>query len=137
MAVLIDTSVLIRLERRGLPLAALRETEALIGQELSVATITVSELLVGVHRATSAAIRTRRETRIEALLERLRVVDFDLRIAKIHAQLFAELQSIGQLIGAHDLIIAATALALGDAVLTHNRREFDRVPGLVVVQPDW
>ena len=41
------------------------------------------------------------------------------------------------MIGAHDLQIAATALAWGYAVLTDNLRDFHRVPGLEVRQPIW
>lgn len=37
------------------------------------------------------------------------------------------------MIGAADLMIAATALANGHAVMTNNVREFERVPGLEVL----
>jgi predicted nucleic acid-binding protein len=40
-------------------------------------------------------------------------------------------------LGAHDPLIAATALAYGHAVLTQNLREFQRVPGLLVREPSW
>jgi predicted nucleic acid-binding protein len=36
------------------------------------------------------------------------------------------------MIGPHDLLVAATALAGGHALATLNRREFARVPGLVL-----
>lgn len=35
-------------------------------------------------------------------------------------------------VGAHDLIIAATALAIGDAVWTCDARSFPRIPGLTL-----
>lgn len=38
----------------------------------------------------------------------------------------------GQLIGAHDLWLAATCLSRGLTMVTANTREFDRVPGLLV-----
>jgi tRNA(fMet)-specific endonuclease VapC len=47
------------------------------------------------------------------------------------------LRSSGLTIGPYDAIIAATALANGYDVLTDNIREFSRVPGLVVRQPNW
>jgi len=74
---------------------------------------------------------------VEAILERVPVLPFELRTARVHARTWAQLVSGGQSIGAHDLLIAATALAHGYAVLTQNRREFERVPGLVVRQPNW
>jgi tRNA(fMet)-specific endonuclease VapC len=43
------------------------------------------------------------------------------------------MQGAGKMIGAHDLLIAATALAQGHAVLTQNAKDFKRVPGLTVL----
>lgn len=133
MAVLIDTSVAV--ERRGLPP---EDAIAVVGAEdAAMASITASELLIGVHRADSPARRLRREAFVETILAALPVIAFDLRIARVYAQLSAQLAAAGQPIGAHDLLIAATALADGSAVLTLNMRDFARVPGLVVRQPDW
>jgi predicted nucleic acid-binding protein len=39
----------------------------------------------------------------------------------------------GQLIGAHDLIIAATAIGHGYPLLTANISEFERISGLEVI----
>ena len=62
---------------------------------------------------------------------------FDLRVARMHARIWAQLAAAGQPIGAHDVLIAATALAHGYAVLTQHLRDFQQVPGLVVRQPNW
>ena len=45
------------------------------------------------------------------------------------------LEAVGQSIGEADLWVAATALAIGDVVVTNNTDEFERVPGLAV--EDW
>ena len=135
MARLIDTSVFIELERRGQPLDAL--SEALRGDSDALASITASELLAGIHRAVASARRRRREAFVEAVLARLPVLPFDLTVARIHARLSADLVAAGQSVGANDLLIAATALAHGYGVLTQNLRDFQRVPGLVVSQPNW
>jgi predicted nucleic acid-binding protein len=102
-----------------------------------IASITASELLVGVHRTVAGARRQRREAYVEAILGAMLVISFDLPVARVHARLWAELASSGAMIGAHDLVIAATAIAHGYAVLTENVRDFERVPGLVVRQPAW
>ena len=52
-----------------------------------------------------------------------------------YARVWAELESNGQMIGAHDVILAATALERGDAVATFNVRHFAAVPGLTVITP--
>ncbi len=133
MAQLIDSSVFIALERRRQPPSALGA--ATPDEPVALAAITAAELLAGVHRADSPERRLRRETFVEAILEVVPVLSFDLRVARTHAQIWAQLLATGQTIGAHDLLIAATALAHGYSVLTDNIREFHRVPGLEVRQP--
>ena len=135
MAVLIDSSVFIGVERRGFPPED--ATALAAGEEAALASVTASELLAGVHRADSPARRPRREAFVEAILELIPVLPFDLRVARTHAQVWTQLTAAGRPIGAHDLLIAATALAHGYAVLTENLRDFQRVPGLVVRQPSW
>lgn len=135
MARLIDSDVLIAVERRGGSADAF--IQRLSREAAAVASITAAELLIGVHHADSSRRRLEREAFIDTSLERLPVLSFDLEAARVHAKLWAQLTSIGQMIGAHDLIIAATALANGYAVLTYNLGEFRRVPGLVVEQPGW
>lgn len=54
-------------------------------------------------------------------------------VARIHAELWAGQEQAGAMIGAHDLWIAATAVAFGFGLMTRNAREFERVPGLRVL----
>ena len=130
MGTLVDTSVITRAEREALDLAA-RVPDG----EIAIAAMTAAELLRGVHRA-DPEHRSRRAAVVDRLLARVPTIPFDLRIARIHARLWAELQASGTLIGPADLQIAATALALGWSVATYNVREFGRVPGLTVVALD-
>lgn len=135
MALLIDTSVLIDLERRkGLEDVDL---DLLTGDVVALSSITASEFLVGAYRSSTIGLQRAREAYIEALFQRYAVLPFDLQVARVHARLAATLESTGQRIGAHDLIIAATALAYNYDVTTHNLREFRRVPGLTVRSIDW
>ena len=130
MATLIDSSVLISAERGKFDLDA--SLAAWANEPVAIAAITASELLNGVHRAHAAARRARRESWVEAVLARLPVLPFDLTVARYHAALWAALAEKGALIGAHDLLIAATALAHGHSVATRDQRSFHRVPGLTV-----
>jgi predicted nucleic acid-binding protein len=130
MATLIDSSILISAEKGRLDLeGALADVAE---EPVAIAAITASELLHGVHRARPASRRTRREAWVEALLARLPILPFDLAVARYHAALWAVLAEQGAPIGAHDLLIAATALAHGYAVATRDDRSFSRVPGLTV-----
>ena len=56
-------------------------------------------------------------------------------VHRAHARLWAELASRGELIGAHDLWLAANCVGRGLSLATGSLREFGRVPGLVV--EDW
>ncbi|MDR3415746.1 MAG: PIN domain-containing protein [Nevskia sp.] len=129
MALLLDSNVLIRAERRERPADwSAWQTEG----DAYLAAISASELLTGIHRADSEARRIRRAAFVEAILAAVPVLPFDLETARAHAQLLAALPR-GVTVGAHDLLIAATAAQHGLAVLTANVREFARIPGIRVL----
>jgi tRNA(fMet)-specific endonuclease VapC len=130
MGLILDTSVLVDWERYRPHLQTFVETGAQEPVALSV--ITATELLHGVYRAESPGRRHRRSAYVEQVLARFPVVEFDLAVARVYAEIWAGLDSKGMRISAHDLIIGATALALGYSVLTFNRRDFSRIPGLSV-----
>ncbi|HUZ07978.1 MAG TPA: PIN domain-containing protein [Candidatus Paceibacterota bacterium] len=98
-----------------------------------IAAITASELLHGVERAQDAGRKARRRRHVEQILAAVLVQSFDLAQARVHARIWAELQARGQMIGPHDLLIAAAGLALGHEVATLNVQEFRRVTGLKMV----
>ena len=128
MGTLIGSSVLIAAERGRLDLEAAFDARADVS--FAVAAITASELLHGVHRAATEQQRRRRTAYVEGLLASLPVVPFDLVTARIHANLSAQLAARGITVGAHDLLIGATAVARGDKVATRDVRSFGRIPGL-------
>lgn len=130
MGALIDTSVLIAAERGLLDLDALLRSN---GEEsIAISAITASELLHGVHRLKSAVRRAHAQLLTERLIDTLPVVPFDLEVARVHATLSAELRSKGTMVGAHDLIIAATAVCLGFYVATRDLRSFPKIRELDV-----
>lgn len=128
MGLIVDTSVFIRAERERRDPAF----SAPPGEEAGISTITVSELYEGLHWADSAARAARRQAFIERQVLVIPIFAFDLDIARVHARLRARQRRLGLTIGAHDLIIAATAMALDWGVLTANVDEFGQVEGLAV-----
>ena len=131
MGVLIDTDLLIDLEQ------GVRDptTEAQLGDEdRAISVITVSEMLHGVARA-SGEIQVRRRAFVEHLLAGIEAIPITEPVARTHAEIWADLAARGAMIGAHDLWIAATAVAHGLAVATRNGSDFIRVPGLRVIAP--
>jgi len=132
MGALIDSSVLIAGERGQLDLEALLAGHS--EEDFAISAVTASELLHGVHRARTPAQRNRREAFVEGLLARLPVIPFDLLAARIHARLLAELATRKIVIGAHDLLIAATAMAKGYDVATRDERSFPKIPSLSLLR---
>lgn len=128
MAVLIDTSILIEIERRG------QRLEAVTGEAKGVVSIvTASELLVGAHRAPTDDLAIRRRAFAEHVIAYFRPLPLTTQIARVHAETRAILKRRGTPLEPHDLWIAATALAYGHRLATKNLRHFERVPGLEVV----
>ena len=129
VGLILDTDVLIRGEKQAIEVDFTRWAQY---GDAYISAITCSELLVGVHRANTAARRARRSTYVEALLARLPVLAFDATVARMHAQLQSAFTR-NVTVGAHDLRIGATARAHGFALLTGNVADFRRMPGVLVV----
>jgi predicted nucleic acid-binding protein len=119
---LVDTSVLVSLEREG------RLIEWLGGMPaIAISTVTIAELQRGVLRGASPDAYAR-------VLREADPVPLDVPIAERAADLWVELERAGHLIPAFDLLIGATALERGWPLLTLHAH-FERVPGLRVVRP--
>jgi tRNA(fMet)-specific endonuclease VapC len=132
---LIDTSVLIDAERGRLNLSEQLARRG--GEPAYLSVITVSEILVGVHRSTDPAHRARRAAYVERMLRRLAVLVIDLDTARAHAQISAVCSAAGTPVGPHDLWLAATAMTRGLTLVTLNTHELGRVPGLRIASwPD-
>ena len=132
MAILIDADVLIEAERGSFDLFAWMASQP--EEDFMLAAITVAELRHGVERAAEAH-RVKRERFFRSVLDVFEVTPYTDATALEHARLWAELESAGRPIGAHDMILAATALERGDTVATFNARHFTVVPGLRVITP--
>ena len=134
MGLILDASILIEAERETFDLPAFLSAAA--EEPVSICAATACELLHGVERALDPTIRSRRSDTIEGLIRELDVIPFGLAEARVHARIWAALVMKGEMISAHDLMVAATALAAGHTVATLNRKEFERVPGLMLAPVD-
>lgn len=124
--VLIDTSVLIAIERGDLNLEAVVADP---DEPLALSAVTAHELLRGLARLPPGVRRARSERWLETLLAAVPVIDYDLDVARVHAALWAEMSAAGRTLGVHDQMIAATAISLGYDLATRDRG-FDTVPDL-------
>jgi len=87
--------------------------------------------------AAASERREPNENKIAVLISsgRLSLLPFDAGDAREAADIRAHLRQAGSRIGPYDVLIAAQARRAGTTLVTANTGEFERVPGLLVV--DW
>lgn len=124
---MLDTNIVSDLIRNPAGKAA-AHLRAVGDHDLAVSIITAAELRFGAVKSGS----TRLLSRVEAILDTLGVLPFDVPADAEYANIRAELETSGQPIGPNDLLIAAHARSLGTAIVTANAAEFSRVRGLAV-----
>lgn len=98
--------------------------------DLSISIITYGEVLEGILYEKSS------QQRLEALhwfLEGTTVIPVDRAIAEMWPQISASLRTARTPLPDADLLIAATAIVAGATLLTRNRRHFERVPNLTLI----
>lgn len=100
--------------------------------QLCISSVSLMELIYG---AEKSAAPEKNLSVVEGFAARLEVLDYDQAAASHTGQLRAELARGGTPIGPYDQLIAGHARSRGLVLVTNNRREFDRVPGLRV--EDW
>lgn len=122
---LLDTNLCIRVLRDRPP--QVRERFNLEADSLCISTIVMTELL---HGAAKSARPAHNRNEVERFAARLEVLSFDAAGADHAADIRANLEARGEMIGGYDLLIAGHARSRGLTVVTGNLSEFRRVEGL-------
>ncbi len=127
----LDTCICIEFLRGRLPYAyeLMQKTKPSL---FKIPAVVEAELRVGAEKSRDPQ---RSRALVEEFLLPFEVLPFDSAAARIYGTVRAELERKGSVIGGNDLLIAATALAHGATLVTHNVREFKRVPDLAL--EDW
>jgi len=127
---ILDSGVLIAAERGQVSLGSVVSED----DDLAVAALTVAELRTGALLATTAHGTTRTAFLVD-LLATVLVEPYDLETAEAHSSLLAHVRRTGTPRGAHDLIIAATAVSTGRILVTTDRSaRFENLPGLDCIE---
>lgn len=108
-----------------------RRLERVDPDSVCTSIVVACELRFGAQRKASPLL----SSRVDDLLAGVPVLALDGAVDRHCADIRLTLERAGTPIGSHDLLIAAHARSMGLVVVTHNLREFQRVPGLVV--EDW
>lgn len=101
--------------------------------ELSLSTITLAEIYYGIEK--SPIKKKERRLKIERIKSTLAIYPFNEPAAAKYGGIRATLEKAGQPISERDLQIAAIAMANKLCVVTHNTKEFNRIPKLKI--EDW
>ena len=101
-------------------------------EQMLLSALVVAELRFGVAKSQWHKVN---EALLNKFLLDFHVQPFDAAAAAFYGNLRAVLEKKGTPIGPLDNLIAAHAVSLGATLVTHNTREFSRVPGLQ--RADW
>ncbi len=100
--------------------------------EVGLSAIVLHELETGIAKSQQLA---RRRAQLDRFINTAVFMSFGRAEAEASARIRSQLEQAGTPIGPLDTLIAATALANGATLITHNQREFSRVSGLML--EDW
>lgn len=127
---ILDANALIAFERRTL------DRDALADDDLAIAAVTVAEFRTGIELADTPARAASRQAVLDAVTSTIPVLDYTERTAPVHGRLLAHARRSGQQRGAHDLIIAATAIEHSRTVLSADAKaRFGDLPGVIWMSP--
>ena len=108
---------------------ALRQRFEEHAAEICISSITCAELCYGV--ANSGRVEENRRI-LDGFLHDLAILPFGVDATGHYGEIRHALRKRGRPIGANDLLIAAHARSLDATLVTNDREEFGRVPGLRV-----
>ena len=100
--------------------------------DIGIPAIVQFELEVGIAKSVSPR---KRKQQLREFLSLVTLIPFDYAEAKYAADIRVKLEKKGTPIGPYDLLIAATAMAQNCTLVTHNKKEFERISRLKT--EDW
>ena len=125
MRYLLDTNIVSDLVRN--PQGKVAQHIRKVGEnQVCTSIIVAAELRYGAVKRGSVRLTTQ----LEAVLNALEVLPFEVPADAIYGSLRTRLEKMGKPIGGNDMLIAAQSLSLGYTIVTDNEKEFARVEGL-------
>jgi len=96
-------------------------------KEIAIPSVVLYELEYGIAKSISPG---KRQAQLKELCSLVETLPFGDEEARLSAAIRASLEKKGTPIGAHDMLIAGTALANQGVLVTHNTKEFSKVSKL-------
>lgn len=106
--------------------------ESVMSSDIYVSSIVIAELEFGAKHSKDYILN---KILYEQFIKDFTEVPFIKAYSGVYGELRHDLTARGIVIGSNDMLIAATALANGGILVTHNTREFSRIKGIML--EDW
>lgn len=126
MRALLDTNICIYMIKNKPP-EVRKHFDRFVPGDIGISAITVAELHYGVAKS---AAKEKNALALEGFLLPLEIVAFDMESALVYGKIRSDLERRGTPVGGMDMLIAAQAIARGLTLITHNLKEFQRIPEL-------
>jgi tRNA(fMet)-specific endonuclease VapC len=126
MRILLDTNICIYMIKNKPP-EVRKHFDNYSPGDIAISSISVAELRYGVEKS---AVQEKNALALEAFLLPLEILSFDDKAAFAYGRIRAYLEQQGTPVGAMDMLIAAQAIAWNCELVTHNLKEFQRIPNL-------
>ena len=123
---MLDTDTCAFILRRSSPALLARIVTVPLQQQV-ISVVTLAELLYGIQLSSK---KKANQAALDVLLRHLTLLEINVDAALHYAEIRADLEKKGQLIGANDLMIAAHARSINAVIVTNNVRDFGHVKGL-------
>lgn len=131
MRYLLDTNIIIFILKNRFESIRSRIENAGI-DNVCVSSLTVAEMEFGAAKSQNPDTA---RARLYEFLTPFEILPFDSKSAEYYGRIRAAMEKTGSIIGPIDLLIASVGISNGCCVVTHNSKEFLRVPNLKV--EDW
>ena len=128
MLYLLDTDMCIAIIKKK-PAQVLQKLTQQDISHVAISSITLSELEYGVEKS---LYREQGKMALVEFLAPLTILPYDDGAAPFYGRIRAFLEKQGRMIGPLDMLIGAQALSIKATLVTNNKREFERIPGLKV-----
>ncbi len=129
--VCLDTTFLADLFRKN-PAADKKLIEFIeANNEISITVITIAELYYGAYKSKRADME---KAKVEQVKQQFSILELNEIGAQKFGELLYRLERDGKKISDRDVLIAAIALSKGEnLIVTRNKKDFVRIPGLTVI----
>jgi|SRR3989339_201879 len=129
MKYILDTNICIYIIKKK-PATVLNNLRKINFDDICISSITLSELEYGVNKSSDPG---RNKLALIEFLVQIKILPFDEIAASEYGKIRASLESAGKPIGSMDMLIAAHALSQNLILVTNNRREYNRIKDLKII----